>query len=404
MSSYLSSQRTSDCFGCEACVQVCPKQAIQMKEDVEGFRYPDVSKTLCVNCGLCENVCPAEQYPKKYTHPEYAFGGYHHNSRVREQSTSGGAFSALADAWCGSEGFIFGAVAHGLEVQHESGKCLDLAKFRRSKYSQSHMGDAYRQAQTLLNEGNRVLFSGTPCQIAGLRNFLGNKKVYDNLLTVEVVCEGVPSPLFMRKYDEFLFQRFSSHIATIDYRYKKFTPLENPASGKWDFQVMYTSLQNGKSFKKDRWFNPFWSIWLNHLMSRPSCYTCPFATPQRVADITLGDLWGVHLYCPELYGKNGGASLVVCNSEKGRETFKTASADMYGHELDFNIALKYQSPMRKNITMNPDRVQFFDDLNLLDYQSICRKWNKPASLNLLWSKYIWGNRQKVFLWSIFNKA
>ena len=121
---------------------------------------------------------------------------------------------------------------------------------------------------------------------------------------------------------------------------------ENPKSGKWDFEVMYTLLVNGKVLKRDRWFNPFWSVWLNHLMSRPSCYACPFANTARVADISLGDLWGVHLYCPELYGKNLGASLVVCNTEKGKREFAKAQPLMYGHALDFNEALKYQSPMR----------------------------------------------------------
>ena len=109
---------------------------------------------------------------------------------------------------------------------------------------------------------------------------------------------------------------------------------------KWDFEVMYTSLQSGKMLKKDRWFNPFWSIWLQYLMSRPSCYECPFTTTERVADITLGDLWGVHIYCPELYGENGGASLIVVNTEKGAAALDKSKQYLYGHELDFDTALK----------------------------------------------------------------
>lgn len=155
---------------------------------------------------------------------------------------------------------------------------------------------------------------------------------------------------------------------------------------------------------KDRWFNPFWSIWLNHLMSRPSCYNCKFTTEGRTADITLGDLWGVHLYCPELYGQNGGSSLVVCNTDKGKQVFQKAQENMYGHELKFEDALRYQSPMRKTISENPDRSLFMEDLKSdLEYKDIVKKWAKKPSLKLLYQKYIWGNRQKIFFWNIKQK-
>lgn len=161
---------------------------------------------------------------------------------------------------------------------------------------------------------------------------------------------------------------------------------------------------NKKVLIKDRWFNPFWSIWLNHLMSRPSCYECPFAEQGRTADITLGDLWGVHLYCPELYGKNGGSSLAVGNTEKGIEVLKAAEDYMYGHELKFEDALKYQSPMRKHIDDNPQRDAFMSDLESdMSYREINKKWSKKPSLKLLWQKYVWGNRQKIFFWNLKQK-
>lgn len=158
---------------------------------------------------------------------------------------------------------------------------------------------------------------------------------------------------------------------------------------------------NSKVVKKDRWFNPFWSIWLAHLMSRPSCYECPFAEQGRTADITLGDLWGVHLYCPELYGSNGGSSLAVANTEKGSAVLKTAEQYMYGHELIFEEALKYQSPMRKHIDNNPQRDTFMADLESdMSFEEINDKWAKKPSIKLLWQKYIWGNRQKIALWNL----
>lgn len=157
--------------------------------------------------------------------------------------------------------------------------------------------------------------------------------------------------------------------------------------------------------EKDRWFNPFWSIWLKHLMSRPSCYECPFATTERTADISLGDLWGVHIYCPELYGENGGASLAVANTEKGKMILKKAEVQMFGHELQFEEALKYQSPMRKHIDFNPMREQFMSDLKSnIDFEDINKKWADKPSVKLLWQKYIWGNRQKVWLWNLLKKS
>ncbi len=398
MTGYLRTQLKSECFGCEACAQICPKNAISMQEDLDGFRYPVIHSDMCIQCGLCNNVCPYENTPTASDDCKVAFGGYHKNLQTRGESTSGGAFSAIVDGWCDENYVIFGAVANGLRVYHDYiADKTQLGKLRKSKYSQSEIGSAYRDVKAFLKEGKKVLFSGTPCQIAGLRAFLGNTRI-DKLLTVEVICEGVPSPHFVRSYAAYLQQRYGSPVRTLDYRYKDM----RRKSGKWDFQVMYTVLENGKTIKKDRWFNPFWSIWLNHLMSRPSCYHCPFASTNRLADISLGDLWGVHLYCPELYGKNGGASLIVCNTEQGRAALASALPHLQGHELDFPTALKYQSPMRKSIDSNPHRDAFMQDVQVLSYSDLCKKWAKKPTLKLLWQKYIWGNRQKVFMWNLKN--
>lgn len=398
---YLDSGDKSECFGCEACAQICRKQAISMLEDAEGFRYPSVEISSCVNCGLCKNVCPYAYMPDMHYDNKYVFGGYHLNSETRFESTSGGAFSAIVDAFCDENYVVFGAEAKGLIVFHSfiSDK-KELARFRKSKYSQSIIGPSYIYVRDFLKEGKKVIFSGTPCQIAGLISFLGNKS-FENLLTVEVVCEGVPSPLYVRKLEQFIIKKYDSHIDSIDYRYTGKSFLSN---GKWDFQDMRISLKEKKKvLVKDRWFNPFWSVWLNHLMSRPSCYKCQFTTAGRIADITLGDLWGVHLYCPELYGKNGGSSLVVCNTEKGKAVFQKAKHYMYGHELRFEDALKYQSPMRKTINQNPDRVAFMHDLESnIDYKTLNMKWAKKPSIELLYQKYIWGNRQKIFVWNLIQ--
>lgn len=424
MVGYLNDANKEACYGCEACVQICPKAALTMREDDEGFRYPELNPQSCISCNLCHKVCPKENMPTRYSKDKYVFGGYIKDEKVRFESTSGGAFSAIVDAFCDVNYVIFGAETKELEVWHSyiTDKS-ELSKFRKSKYSQSKMGDSYQEVRKFLKDGKKVLFSGTPCQIAGLRAFLRNAP-QDNLLTVEVICEGVPSPLYVRKYESFLKRKLGAVISNLDYRYKGKTLLgkakwdfqvmkinsARKSGGRWDFEMMRTTAMIKKTnreliIEKDRWFNPFWSIWLKHLMSRPSCYECPFATIERTADISLGDLWGVHIYCPELYGENGGASLAVANTEKGKMILKKAEAQMFGHELQFKEALKYQSPMRKHIDFNPKREQFMADLKSnMGFEDINKKWADKPSVKLLWQKYIWGNRQKVWLWNLLNRC
>jgi len=390
MNCYLETHIKADCTGCSACAQVCPKSAIQMIADDEGFLYPSIDETKCVNCGLCIEVCSDHDVKVlKNSFPQKAFGGHIRDGNVLANSTSGGAFSAVAYAYCQGRYAIFGAECNEVYGAKHSyvTDINDMDRFRGSKYSQSSMGNAYDEALKFLKKDYKVLFSGTPCQIGGLKKYLKNRQ-YDNLLTVEVVCEGVPSPLFMKKQvDAVENEHFGeTTISGMKYRDKN--------GDRWDYQVM--SYTNGeKIYKVDRWFNPFWSIWLQHLISRPSCYTCEYTTKERVADITLGDLWGVHLYCPDLYNDNRGASLIVCNTPKGCQVFEKAKELMYSRELDFEEALKYQGPMRRCIEANPNRDAFMSDLRNLPYKKLCKKWAKPSSIKLLISKYIYGtNRQK----------
>lgn len=382
------------CFGCEGCLEACAYSAITMKEDEEGFKYPEINKDLCVDCGMCKRVCPYINPPQKNKKSPYVYGGYHKDNAIKAESTSGGAFSAIAEVFCDENYVIFGAAAKGLEVYHtyiEDKK--ELGIFRKSKYAQSSIGDSYRQAIQFLKAGKKVIFSGTPCQIAALHNCIRQEIVKENLLTIEVVCEGFPSPILLRKYCAMLKERYHSSVKELDYRYKD--------KNRWDFQVMKITLENNKIIKEDRWFSPFWIFWSERLMSRPVCIECPFRTIDRVADITLGDLWGVHKYCPELYGNNGGSSLVVCNSEKGERVFRQVEKLLYGHELEYEDALQYQRPMRVVVPASEKREMFMHDLRTLDYKALCKKWKPKTSRKVLFSKYIFGsNSQAVNLWKL----
>lgn len=390
--SFLESNQKQECFGCEACVQVCAHGAIAMDEDDEGFRYPKIDASKCISCGLCTKVCPYSGDRREQHEILMAFGGYHRDQDIRRESTSGGAFTAIAAAWCTGEYAIFGAAQDGISVFHTYITDInDICRFQKSKYRQSVIGTAYADTKGLLQNGKKVLFSGTPCQIAGLNAYLGNEK-WDNLLTVEVVCEGVPSPLYLKKLDAFLLGRYGSGIRTLDYR--------NKDEPKWDFNIMRIELENGKNLYIDRWINPFFTLWIGGFMSRPSCYRCPFIARTGAADITLGDLWGVHIHCPELYGENKGASLILCHSQKGIDAVRMGKEKMYGHELDTGNILDYQKRLRAAIEPNPERERFMKDLIDSDYRAICKKWVTKPSLKLLWSKYVWGNRQRIFVWKL----
>lgn len=396
---YLDTHEMAHCFGCEVCAQACAVDAIKMSADAEGFRYPVVDAAKCVSCGKCRRICPASSMPQRSKSPMLTFGGYVKDENVRAGSTSGGLFSALAAAWCDKDTVVFGAETLGLEVRHSWVRYSEgIGKFRKSKYLQSEIGNCYHDAKQFLSEGKKVLFSGTPCQIAGLKKLLGDKQ-QSNLLTVEVVCEGVPTPVYIKKFADWLGKKLGGKVTEIDYRYKD--------GRRWDFEVMQASIQNPTSgtskWKQDRWFNPFWSIWLQHLISRPSCYECPFATRERVADITLGDLWGVHLYCPDLYGRNGGSSVVFCNSDKGRKVLDSARELLHGRDLRLETAIRYQGPMRNHIATNERRSECMEDIKTMPYESFVRKWAKRPTLKLLAQKYLWGNRQKVWLWNLFRK-
>ena len=392
---YLETAAKSDCSGCGACQAVCPVGAISMRQDEEGFFYPHTDKEVCIHCGKCFRTCPlpiADQL--KHKESQEVYGGWHLDDEVLAESTSGGIFSALCRAF-GGQGRVYGACTKGkgrachsfVEGQMPHGK-----EFRASKYTQSMAGNTFQEIHQQLKEGKKVLFSGTPCQIAGLRSYLGGAA--EGLTTVEVICEGVPSPLFMDKQIAYMEKKYGKSVKDVNYRFK--------AVNRWDYEVMRFTFEDGSARDIDRWFNPFWSIWLQHLMSRPGCYDCRFCTRHRVADITLGDLWGVHIYCPDLYNDNRGASVVFVNTEKGRKLLENASQWLHIRSLDPEQAIRYQGPLRQHIASNSKREEFMQELRgKSSYEELCHRWAVRPSLKLLIRKYVWGmNRQKVWWWRV----
>lgn len=301
-----------DCVGCSACVQRCPQQCISLEEDAEGFVYPVVNKENCINCGLCEKVCPVlyqNESPKK---PLQAYAAINPNEQIRLNSSSGGIFTMLAESVIKQNGVVFGASFDSeWNVRHEVIRTLDgLNWLRGSKYVQSNIGHTYSQTERLLKKGTCVLFSGTPCQIAGLKRFL--RKDYDNLLTVDFICHGVPSPGVWRWY-------LSCHNAT----FIKDIKFRDKSEGWRNFRFVLEhtkTFADGKSNNivlsslKDE--NGFMKAFLNNISLRPSCYVCPCKSGKSNSDITIADFWGIENFDLNL-DDDKGTSLVLANSIKG---------------------------------------------------------------------------------------
>lgn len=339
------------CCGCSACVQVCPKGCILFNEDEEGFRYPLVDNTLCVDCGLCEKVCPCLNQREQHQ-PLEVFAAINPNEEIRMQSSSGGIFTMLAEATINEGGVVFGArFDENWEVVHDYTETLEgLKDYRGSKYVQSRIGDNYVKVKSFLQEGRKVLFSGTPCQIAGLKLYL--RKEYENLLTVECACHGVPSPGLWQQYLTEQTRKDKHTIADIqdiNFRDKR--------SG-WQNYSFTISYKDGKQVHHLHDDNPWERAFIKNLDLRPSCHNCPTKCNQSRADITLGDLWGANLLIPEV-SDNNGITLVMAHNGNGLKCLKCLNGLKCLKEFSFDEVAKYNQALKHSAPVHPGREDFF---------------------------------------------
>lgn len=364
-----------DCCGCHACVSICAKHCITMQADEEGFLYPIVDKDVCTDCGLCEKVCPVinQSEPRK---PLKVYAAKNKDEEIRRQSSSGGIFTLLAEKVINEGGVVFGArFDEDWNVIHAWTDTIEgIAAFRGSKYVQSMIGDTYREAREFLKQGRKVLFSGTPCQIAGLKKYL--RKEYDNLLTVDVVCHGVPSPLVWRRYldetrEQLRAQRgvgknsVSSSIdelpviTGISFRdkthgWKKFGfRLRYAASKAAQNTVSAPLYKEEKDWLESFTENVFMRGFLANLYLRPSCYACAARSGKSGSDISLADYWGVKAYHPG-FADDKGISLLLINTLEGEriyaKTNKEDIATQYEYGLGTNpcIEISVKQPGNRN--------------------------------------------------------
>lgn len=362
----ISIKDESKCCGCLACVQVCPKHCIGVKENRKGFLYPVVDEATCIGCNQCEKVCPfnAGEFT---SHPLHTFAAKHISDDIRMKSSSGGAFTAIAENIISKGGIVFGAmyddkwnVVHGVVDNKE-----DIAKLRGSKYVQSYIGDTFVQVKKALQGGRLVLFSGTSCQVLGLKLYL--RKEYENLLTIDIICHGTPSPSVWRDYlnrieirpkgavgrnSVLLSLKEKPVITGISFRDKStswqkygFVLLGKSAS-KADRNTVLSS-SNAVLLYEPASQNLYTRSFIDNYTLRPSCYNCPAKGGKSKSDITLADCWGVWKYHKDIYDDKG-VSAVIVNTPPGLEAVK--QADMSLTEIKFSEVYEFNKSYSESVS------------------------------------------------------
>lgn len=365
----------TDCTGCSACYAACVKGAISMAPDAEGFLHPIIDSSKCVNCGLCAKSCPVlvRPAPRK---PLSVFAAKANDDDLRLRSSSGGVFSLLARAVIAEGGIVFGAGFNHNDwrIIHKSAENEgELEDLRGSKYVQSDMGETYKRVRAELTKNRKVLFSGTPCQVSGLKLFLG--KEYDNLLLVDVICHAAPSPLAWQKY---LKKRLSavnesslSSIKRISFRRK------NCGWKKYSLSLRFV---NDNEYIKDLTQDTFLRGFLSELYNRPSCHNCRCRELKSGSDLTIADYWRVHETMPEM-DDDKGVSLILITTKQGESYWKSIESNLKINISDYEDAVRVNPALVKSPMVHKDRMRFF--------QKLYRDGGFDAIINKLLALSLW---------------
>ena len=350
------------CTGCGACYNTCPHNSITMIENKEGFKFPSIDKEKCTDCGLCTKVCPVltEESHKKEV---FAYACNNKNEGERRNSSSGGVFILLAKEIIKQGGVVFGACFDSeFRVIHDYADSEEgLAKFMTSKYVQSDLKDSFKRVKDFLDNNRLVYFSGTPCQVEGLRAFLG--KEYDNLVLQDIICHGVPSPKAWEKYKNYRLKIDSEIPRSINFR--------NKDNGWNDFNTCFE--YGSKNYKARHNDDLFMKAFLKNTCLRASCYNCSFKVKYRNSDITLGDFWGLNKVVPSM-NDDQGTSAVVINSIKGKNLYDRIKNDLNDLEVSLNSIISGNSAYVKSSNEDCGRAKFFQELDKLPFDRLVKKY------------------------------
>ena len=361
------------CCGCSACTNICPKNCIMMKCDDEGFLYPVTNAAECVACGLCEKTCPVIQSinNRKTGTVLDTFGGNTKDELLRENSSSGGIFGMLAKSFFAENGVVVGAAFSDdfYSVRHTCIEKKDeLYKLQGSKYLQSEINDSYKKVKEFLRQGCKVLFTGTPCQIAGLKAYLG--KGYDNLFTQDVICHGTPSPMIWKKYVQYRESVSGGAVQRMSFRHKKYG---------WKTFSVFFKFSNNTEYVKKLSNDLYMQVFLRNIDLRPSCYNCEFRDGTSGSDITLADYWGVQEENPKL-DDDKGTSLIIIHTQKGVEVFQKIQSEVNCKSVDFEKAIKHNPSYYESVHLPEERESFFEEVQHEAIYMVMKKYAPPVYL------------------------
>lgn len=356
----------SKCSGCHACFNICPKDAITMVSDENGFKYPQIHENLCVHCNLCKKVCPVLKDIKK-ENDIHAYACINKNDEVRKNSSSGGIFYLLAENILSKNGVVFGARFNDdFDVVHDYiEKIEDISLFQGSKYVQSTIHDSFKKAKKFLDSNRLVLFTGTPCQIEGLLSYL--RKDYSNLITQDIVCHGVPSPKLFKLYKENIKQIYKDDITKINFRKK---------TNGWKHYHVKINLNN-QNYEIDHDDDVYMKAFLNDIALRESCYQCNAKKKHRLSDITLADFWGIENILPEL-DDDKGTSLVIINSILGKQIFNEIKNQIIYKEVDYEKAIVNNPSLYQSVNRPKNRDAYLNNVTVDNLTSITKKYTTES--------------------------
>ncbi len=357
------------CTSCSACAQNCPQKCIEMKENEQGFLYPEIDYSKCINCRICQKRCPVKNRYKDDNQKPQAYACINKDTDTKMSSSSGGAFSALANWVINQGGAVYGAAFDDeFKLRHQRVDSIEsVEKLRRSKYVQSDTNGIYQKVKDDLEAGKKVLFVGTPCQIGGLYSVLD--KQYDNLITVDLVCHGVSSPKVWDKYLQFQEKNAGSSVKRVLFRDKR--------TG-WKRFSMTIEFENGTEYSKPLTEDLYMRAFLLHICIKNSCTSCSFKNVHRQADVTLADFWGVENLCPEL-NDNKGVSLVLIHSQKGNDVFAQIKDAIVVEPVDFDNAILQNRSMTVSVKANALSARFYKDLEKIPVDKAIQKYCSSAT-------------------------
>lgn len=358
----------SNCSGCRACEQICPVDAISMTRDRDGFIIPLVNTDKCINCSKCNCVCmyETENNVRIFHRSLSAFIAWDNSVELRTQSTSGGLFSVIARYIINNGGVVYGcAWTTDLSVSHIRVADSDgLNALKKSKYIESDTSKTFSEVKKDLELGLCVLYSGTPCQIAGLKFFLG--KEYENLYTVDLVCEGVPSQLIFKKYVKYIETKEKSKVVKFTFR---------DYSEKKQSSCITYELSNSKKISERLGLSFFFRLFYSLKINRLSCYECLYSKAQRTGDFTLSDFWGIEDTYPELKKERKlGINMVLCNTTKALDLFDSIKLNIWYRPVSIERAIESDIRLRGAISKPDVRDVIYEELHNEGFSYIGKKY------------------------------